>query len=66
MHVTHTMINVNVPIRLANRLKVRGKRVWGFIAISTLFIVWIYTCRRPARFSGESNNIRRHCFKRNV
>lgn len=49
----------NVPINPPNRFNVRGIRVWGLISINTFLAVWMYTCSKPARFNGESNNINR-------
>ena len=39
-------------------------RVRGLTSISTFFIVRMYTCSRPALFSGLSSNVNRHYKKR--
>lgn len=53
--------SITVPMSPQNRGNVLGILVWGFTSISTFLWVWMYTCSKPALFSGLSINIRRHC-----
>lgn len=40
-----------------NRLNVRGMRVCGDTSMRTPLAVWMYTCNKPALFSGESSKV---------
>ena len=53
----------NLPINPLNLLNVRGILTCGFTSIRTPLAVWMYTCSRPALFSGESSSVSRHCQK---
>ncbi len=52
-------IHCSLPISPQNRLNVLGILTCGFTSIRTFLVVWMYTCSRPALFSGLSRSIMR-------